>query len=59
MKELILFLLGILGTVLGFFMVNTFILQITFGQYILVEIILSLLHWMYNKAKKDLINKPI
>jgi hypothetical protein len=44
MKRLALLLLAILGTVL---------------QYILIELILSLMHWMYNRAKEDLINKPI
>jgi hypothetical protein len=59
MKRLALLLLAILGTVLGYFTVNSLIVHVTVLQYILIELILSLMHWMYNRAKEDLINKPI
>jgi hypothetical protein len=54
-----LLLLAILGTVLGYMSLNLFIVTVSFMQYIGIEIVLSLLHWMYNRAKQDLINKPI
>jgi hypothetical protein len=59
MKRTILLLLAILGTVLGYMSLNLFIVTVSFVQYICIELVLSLLHWMYNRAKKDLINKPI
>jgi hypothetical protein len=59
MKRTMLLLLAILGTVLGYMSLNLFIVTVSFMQYIGIEIVLSLLHWMYNRAKQDLINKPI
>jgi hypothetical protein len=59
MKRTMLLLLAILGTILGYMSLNLFIVTVSFMQYIGIEIVLSLLHWMYNRAKQDLINKPI
>ena len=50
-KTIKLSVLAILGSIIAYFMVNTFIVNVTIGQYILIEIIISILHAMYNKAK--------
>jgi len=50
-KTIKLSVLAILGSIIAYFMVNTFIVHVTIGQYILIEIIISTLHAMYNKTK--------
>jgi hypothetical protein len=50
-KTIKLSVLAILGSIIAYFMVNSFIVHVTIGQYILIEIIISTLHALYNKAK--------
>lgn len=59
MTRIKLLLTGILGSILCYYIVDMFILHISVKQYVLIEFVLSLIHWMYNIAKKDLIKKPI
>ena len=55
-KNVSLTFLAILGTVLSFFIVDTFILPITIGRYIAIEVVITALHYMYNKAKLQTFN---
>ncbi len=55
-KNVSLTFLAILGTVLSFFIVDTFILPITIGRYIAIEVVITTLHYMYNKAKLQTFN---
>jgi hypothetical protein len=43
--------LAIVGSIIAYYTVNTFVVPVTVKQYILIEIIISTLHYMYNKAK--------
>ncbi len=49
--------LAIAGTLLGWFATNTFIITIGIGQFLLIELIITLMHELYNVAKIDIINK--
>jgi hypothetical protein len=55
-KNVILTFLAILGTMISFFIVDMFIIPITIGKYIAIEVVISVLHYMYNKAKIQTIN---
>lgn len=50
-KTIKLSVLAILGSIIAYFVINSFIVHVTIGQYILIEIIISILHALYNKAK--------
>jgi len=50
-KTIILSLLAIVGSIISYVIVNSFIVPVTILQYILIEIVISTLHAMYNKAK--------
>ena len=55
-KNVILTFLAIIGSIIAFFIVDLFIVTVTIGQYIAIEVIISILHYMYNKAKVQTIN---
>jgi hypothetical protein len=55
-KTIVLSVLAIAGSIIAYFTVNTFIVPVTIGQYILIEIIISTLHALYNKAKIQSLN---
>jgi hypothetical protein len=55
-KNVILTFVAILGTVLSFFIVDMFIVPITIGRYLAIEIVISSLHYMYNKVKIQTFN---
>jgi hypothetical protein len=55
-RNMVLTFLAILGTVLSFFIVDMFIVSVTIGEYIAIEVVISTLHYMYNKAKIQTIN---
>ena len=50
-KGVVLPLLAIIGTLISFNIVNIFIISTTVGQYLAIEVVISILHFMYNKAK--------
>jgi len=50
-QTVILTLIALLGSVMGFFVINIFITPLSISSYIGIELIISLLHAMYNKAK--------
>jgi hypothetical protein len=55
-KTIVLSVLAIVGSIIAYFTVNNFIVPVTIGQYILIELIISTLHAMYNKAKNQSLN---
>jgi hypothetical protein len=55
-RNVVLTFLAILGTVLSFFIVDMFIIPITIGKYIAIEVVITTLHYMYNKAKIQTFN---
>lgn len=50
-----LIIIAIIGSLFGFTIVNMFIIEISIGQFFLIEVIISLLHELYNQAKSKLI----
>jgi hypothetical protein len=55
-KTLLLTLLAITGTWFSFSIVNLMIVSLTIGQYLLIELIISVFHFMYTKVKKNNLN---
>jgi len=53
--KLILALFAIIGSVSAWALINLAIIKISIFQYFTIEIIITLLHLLYNKAKKDII----
>jgi hypothetical protein len=45
---------AILGTVVSYFIISTFIVQLTFLKYLGIEAIVSVFHALYNSLKKQL-----
>lgn len=41
------------GVFAGYFIISTFIADISFGKYLLIELIISLLHELYNYTKRQ------
>jgi hypothetical protein len=58
MRKFMLIIIAIVGSLCGFALVDLFILKITIVQYLFIEVIISGFHWLYNKAKKDLLTNP-
>jgi hypothetical protein len=52
-----LFLVAILGTLMGYFVTNTFIQSMSFLQFIAIEFVITILHTLYNVAKKEAVSK--
>jgi len=55
--KLLLVVLAIMGSVMGWLITDFFIISIGFGQFLLIEIIITVFHGLYNLAKKDIIKK--
>jgi hypothetical protein len=45
---------AILGTVVSYFIISTYIVQLTFLKYLGIEAIVSVFHALYNSLKKQL-----
>jgi hypothetical protein len=43
---------AIVGSIMAFLFIKTYIIEISFGQYILIEVILTLSHALYNYTKR-------
>jgi hypothetical protein len=56
-SKLFLIAIAIIGTVLGWTATNTFIVDVTIGRFIMIELIITVLHEMYNLVKMDILNK--
>ena len=56
-QKLLLLILAIVGTVIGWEIVNSYVMEISFGEFFIIELIISCMHGLYNRAKKDLIKQ--
>lgn len=56
-NSLKLILVAIIGSAAGCVIVDKLILPINFMQYILIEVVVTLTHFMYQGVKKELNNK--
>lgn len=52
-----LLLVAILGTLIGYWVINTFIQSMSFWQYLAIEFVITIFHELYNFAKQEAINK--
>jgi hypothetical protein len=52
-KTLLLTLIAILGTWLSFSIIDMMIISLTIGQYLLIELVVSIFHFLYVKVKKN------
>lgn len=48
-----LFIVAVIGTILGYFIVNTFLIEISFIKYFGIELVITLMHELYNYAKRN------
>jgi hypothetical protein len=51
-----LMLASIIGSILGYIIINKFIINISIGQYMLIELLITFMHFIYQKTKNQLIN---
>lgn len=51
MKHFKLLIIAILGSITGYVVINNFIVSIGIGQYICIELLLTILHSLYNVAR--------
>lgn len=47
-----LFIIAIIGSILGYFIINTFIIEISFIKYFGIELVITLMHELYNCARR-------
>lgn len=52
-KYVMLFLMALVGTAVSYTVINTWIVQMTFGQYIIIEIILVMMFELFIFAKRN------
>lgn len=51
MKHFKLLTIAILGSITGYVVINNFIVNVSIGQYICIEILVTVLHALYNIAR--------
>lgn len=51
----LLMIIAIIGSLFGYTVVNMFIIEMPIGKFLLIELIISLLHLLYNHAKSKII----
>jgi hypothetical protein len=56
-NKLLLVVLAVIGTALGWMITDSFIITIGIGQFLLIELIITVFHELYNLAKLDIIKK--
>ena len=56
MTRINLFFIAILTSVLAFNIINMFIIDVSIAQFIIIELVISCLHALYNVAKKEVLN---
>lgn len=54
--KLILFSLAVLGSVMSYVVIDSWIVPMSVGHYILIEIVITAAHELYNNTKKHLVN---
>jgi len=55
MTKGILIIIAILGTAIGYCIVDLFIVRMPFWKFFLIELIITLLHEVYNQMKNNII----
>lgn len=50
-------LIALMGTLIGYKVVVLFIIPITFWQYFAIEVVVTLLHMLYEQVKQKEINR--
>jgi len=56
MKKLMLLMIAIVGSIISYYTVNLFIVSLSFLQYFIIEIIITMMHELYNQVKKNNLN---
>lgn len=56
MGKLKLLTISIIGSIIGYYVIDLFIIDVSIIQYLLIEIVVSVIHYMYQKAKYETIN---
>jgi hypothetical protein len=56
MGKLKLLTISIIGSIIGYYVIDLFILDLSIIQYLLIEVVVSVIHYMYQKAKYETIN---
>jgi hypothetical protein len=51
----LLIIIAIIGSLFGYTVVNMFIIEMPIGKFLLIELIISLLHVLYNHTKSKII----
>lgn len=51
MKHFKLLIIAILGSIIGYVVINNFIVSVGIGQYIAIELLVTVLHSLYNIAR--------
>jgi hypothetical protein len=55
MTKGILFVIAVLGTIIGYFITDLLIIEISFWKFFLIELVITLLHELYNQTKNQII----
>ena len=55
MRKGVLIIIAIIGSLFGYTIINMFVIEMSFGKFLIIELIISLLHELYNQAKNKLI----
>jgi hypothetical protein len=58
MRKGSLLLVAILGTIIGYFITDLFIIEMPFWKFFLIELTITLMHELYNQAKQQVIINP-
>jgi hypothetical protein len=53
--KLVLIIFAIIGSLAAWAVINIFLIKMNILEYFIIELIITLLHLLYNKAKKDLL----
>jgi hypothetical protein len=56
-NKALLIVLAIIGTLVGWVLTDNFIITIGIGQFLLIELTITVMHELYNLAKADVIKK--
>jgi hypothetical protein len=56
-NKILLIVFAIIGTLISWVVTNNFIVAVSIGQFLLIELIITVMHELYNVAKKEIINK--
>jgi hypothetical protein len=52
--NVVLLLCAVIGSIFSYFTINEFIIQISILEYLVIELLISFMHSLYNYVKEDL-----